>query len=180
MLYVLEPHAAICQRVLSVDRRNRAELSRNHGIMARPEHYDVPVCLRLGQVSPPTLLSAQRHAQDAKNTSRNTIVSLLCCGHKPSKERYGFQVYMLHRSNIQESSVYNSPLNRDPILPTVGLQSSRCPSNPFRLLAMNWSVQKRGSDATDAEIAATAAAFSEKFGGGGADPVAGGKTSDFR
>eukprot|EP00903_Cladosiphon_okamuranus_P011285 g10641.t1 len=38
--------------------------------------------------------------------------------------------------------------------------------------------EKRGSDVSDAEIAATAAAFSEKFGG--TDPVAGSKTSDFR
>ncbi|CBJ28741.1 conserved unknown protein [Ectocarpus siliculosus] len=40
--------------------------------------------------------------------------------------------------------------------------------------------EKNGSDASDTEIAATAAAFSEKFGGGGAEPVAGGKTSEFR
>lgn len=41
-------------------------------------------------------------------------------------------------------------------------------------------MQKTSGDASDSEIAATAAAFSEKFGGGGADPVAGGKTSEFR
>lgn len=41
-------------------------------------------------------------------------------------------------------------------------------------------MKKNGSDESDAEIAATAAAFSEKFGGGGADLVEGTKTSDFR
>ncbi|CAB1096392.1 unnamed protein product [Ectocarpus sp. CCAP 1310/34] len=40
--------------------------------------------------------------------------------------------------------------------------------------------EKNGDDSSDKEIAATAAAFSEKFGGAGAEPVAGGKTSEFR
>ncbi|CAN0393219.1 unnamed protein product [Pylaiella littoralis] len=40
--------------------------------------------------------------------------------------------------------------------------------------------EKNSSDASNAEIAATAAAFSEKFGGGGADLLSGTKTSDFR
>jgi len=50
----------------------------------------------------------------------------------------------------------------------------------FSAIKMGERVQKSSGDASDSEIAATAAAFSEKFGGGGSDPVAGGKTSDFR